>query len=163
VTEASHAPDNYLAGLARKRMGAAVLFTDTGGRVLLVEPTYKDYWEVPGGAVDADESPYDAAVREVKEELGLSVSPGPLLVVDWVPPRPDRPEGVMFVFDGGRLSRTRATEIAVPPQELAGWAWCTPPEARERLSGLLALRVEAALRARSDHHTAYLESGHRVA
>jgi hypothetical protein len=69
----------------------------------------------------------------------------------------------MFVFDGGRLSRTHAAEIAVPPQELAGWAWCTPPEARERLSGLLALRVVAALRARSDHHTAYLESGHRVA
>jgi 8-oxo-dGTP pyrophosphatase MutT (NUDIX family) len=56
-------------------MGAAVLFTDTGGRVLLVEPTYKDYWEVPGGAVDADESPYDAAVREVKEELGCPSHP----------------------------------------------------------------------------------------
>lgn len=66
-------------------MGAAVLFTDPAGRVLLVEPTYKDYWEVPGGAVDADESPYDAAMRELKEELGLSVSPGRLLVVDWVP------------------------------------------------------------------------------
>jgi hypothetical protein len=69
----------------------------------------------------------------------------------------------MFVFDGGRLSRTQAAGIVVPSQELAGWAWCTLPEARERLSGLLALRIEAALRARSDHHTAYLESGHRVA
>ena len=161
--ETSQVPAAYLASLARKRMGSAVLFTDPAGRVLLVEPTYKEHWEVPGGAVDADESPYDAAVRELKEELGLSVSPGRLLVVDWVPPRPGRTEGVMFVFDGGGLSRAQAAEIVVPPDELAGWAWCTLAEARARLSDLLARRVEAALRALSDHNTAYLESGHRVA
>jgi 8-oxo-dGTP pyrophosphatase MutT (NUDIX family) len=161
--ETSQVPGDYVASLARKRTGAAVLFTDPAGRVLLVEPTYKDYWEVPGGAVDANESPYDAAVREIKEELGLSVSPGRLLVVDWVPPRPGRTEGVMFVFDGGGLSGTQTAEIVVPPEELAGWAWCTLAAARERLSELLARRVEAALRARSDHNTAYLESGHRVA
>lgn len=163
MTETSQVPGEYIASLARKRMAAAVLFTDPAGRVLLVEPTYKDYWEVPGGAVGAGESPYDAVVRELKEELGLSVSPGRLLVVDWVPPRPGRTEGVMFVFDGGGLSGTQAAEIALPPDELAGWAWCTSAEAQERLSGLLARRVEAALRARGDRSTAYLESGHRVA
>jgi 8-oxo-dGTP diphosphatase len=161
--ENSQVPGDYMASLARKRMGAAVLFTDPAGRVLLVEPTYKDYWEVPGGAVDADESPYDAAVRELKEELGLSVPPGRLLVVDWVPPRPGRTEGVMFVFDGGELSGTQTAEIVLPPEELAGWAWCTMAEARERLSDLLARRVQAALRARNDRNTAYLESGQRVA
>lgn len=163
MTETSQVSGDYVASLGRKRMGAAVLFTDPAGRVLLVEPTYKDYWEVPGGAVDANESPYDAAVRELKEELGLSVAPGRLLLVDWVPPRPGRTEGVMFVFDGGGLSETQTAEIVVPSEELAGWAWCTLAEARECLSDLLARRVEAALRARSDRNTAYMESGHRVA
>lgn len=93
----------------------------------------------------------------------MSVSPGRLLVVDWVPPRPGRTEGVMFVFDGGGLSRTQTAEIVVPSEELAGWVWCTLVEARERLSDLLGRRVEAAVRAHSDNHTAYLESGHRVA
>ena len=37
--------------------------------------------------MEADESPYDAAVRELKEELGLTCAPGRLLAVDWVPPR----------------------------------------------------------------------------
>ena len=85
-------------------MGAGVLLSDDAGRVLLVEPTYKDDWEIPGGGVEADESPYTAAVRELKEELGLPVRPGRLLVTDWVPPRPERTEGLMLVFDGGVLA-----------------------------------------------------------
>jgi hypothetical protein len=68
--------------------------------------------------VDADESPYDAAVRELKEELGILVAPGRLLVVDWVPPRPGRTEGVMFVFYGGVLDPARGSEIHLPVEEL---------------------------------------------
>lgn len=55
------------------------------------EPTYKPYFEIPGGAVDGDESPHAAAVRELKEELGLPVLLGRLLVTDWVPPSPELP------------------------------------------------------------------------
>lgn len=153
---------DYTAGLARKRMGSAVLFTDAADRVLLVEPAYKDYWEIPGGAVEADESPYEAAARELKEELGLSVTPGRLLVADWVPPRPGRTEGVMFVYDGGRLSPDQTTQISLPPQELTGWAWCTPAEVRRRMTPLLARRVQAALEVRPGGSTAYLEFGRRV-
>jgi hypothetical protein len=43
--------EDYTATLPRKRMGAGLLLTDPSGRVLLVEPAYKDYWEIPGGAV----------------------------------------------------------------------------------------------------------------
>ena len=127
-------------------MAAAVLFRDAVGgavrdgsgdaraRMLLVEPTYKADWELPGGAVEADESPFDAARREVTEELALAVLPGRLLVVDWVPPRPGRTEGVMFVYDGGVLGPESVTAIRLPAGELRGWAWCT---ARERASRVL--------------------------
>jgi 8-oxo-dGTP pyrophosphatase MutT (NUDIX family) len=162
VVDIAKSPVDYTAGLARKRMGSAVLFTDSADRVLLVEPAYKDYWELPGGAVEADESPYEAAVRELKEELGLSVAPGRLLVVDWVPPQPDRTEGVMFVYDGRQLSPVQTSQIQVPPEELRSWAWCTPAEVRQRMTPLLASRVNAALDCRSDGSTAYLEFGRRV-
>jgi 8-oxo-dGTP diphosphatase len=143
-------------------MGSAVLLRNDDGRILLVEPIYKDYWELPGGAVDAEESPYDAAVRELKDELGLAVAPGRLLVVDWVPPRAGRTEGVMFVYDGGLMDATRTVEIHLPAGELRSWAWSTLAEAQQRLSPLLARRAIAAMEAATDGGTAYLENGNRL-
>jgi 8-oxo-dGTP pyrophosphatase MutT (NUDIX family) len=150
---------DFTATLPRKRMAAGVLFTDAVGRVLLVEPTYKESWEIPGGTVEADESPYAAAVREVGEELGLAVVPGRLLVVDWAPPFEGLTEGVKFVYSGGVLDPVGAVEIRLPADELRSWAWCTLPEADARLSELLARRVAAAARALQEGSTLYLESG----
>lgn len=48
--------DQYVATLARKRMAAGVLFRDKADRVLLLEPSYKPNWEIPGGAVEAARS-----------------------------------------------------------------------------------------------------------
>jgi 8-oxo-dGTP diphosphatase len=155
-------PGDFTATLPRKRMGSAVLLRDVGNRILIVEPTYKDHWELPGGAVEADESPYDAGVRELKEELGLSVAPGRLLVVDWVPPRAGRTDGVMFVFDGGVLDAARTIEIQLPAEELRSWAWSSLAQAGQRLSPLLARRAAAALHAASAGVTAYLENGNRI-
>jgi 8-oxo-dGTP diphosphatase len=155
--------DDFTATLPRKRMGAGALLTDDRGRVLLVEPTYKDHWEVPGGGVEADESPYAAAVRELDEELGLPVQLGRLLVTDWVPPRPDRTEGLMLIFDGGVLTPEDTARIRLPAEELRSWAWCTEQEAGERLSDLLARRIVAAVLARAENTAAYLENGFFVA
>ena len=153
---------DYTATLPRKRMGAAALLTDAAGRVLLVEPDYKPYWEIPGGVVEADESPYAAVVREIAEELALELRPGRLLVTDWVPPRDGRTEGVMFVFDGGTLTGQQAARIRVPAGELRGWAWSTEREAEQRLSALLARRIVAALEARAAGTSVYLEDGYVV-
>jgi hypothetical protein len=83
--------EQYVAGLARKRMAAGVLFRDSAGRVLLVEPSYKSDWEIPGGAVEADEPPWAAAARELAEELSWDDPLGRLLVVDHVRPQDARP------------------------------------------------------------------------
>jgi 8-oxo-dGTP pyrophosphatase MutT (NUDIX family) len=63
-------------------VAAGVLFNDGDGRVLLVNPTYKNGWEISGGYVEAGESPRAAAIREVKEELNLGVDVRNLLVLD---------------------------------------------------------------------------------
>jgi len=76
------------ASLARKWMAAGALIRDAASAVLLVDPVYKPQWEVPGGAVDAGESPLAACRRELAEEIGLDRPVGRVLTVDWIPARP---------------------------------------------------------------------------
>jgi ADP-ribose pyrophosphatase YjhB (NUDIX family) len=99
-------------------MAAGALFRDGTGRVLLVDPTYKETWDLPGGAVEAEESPHAACRREVGEELGLDRPPGRVPAVDWVPSRPERPEGLIVVYDGGVLSAEEIAAIAVDTRNL---------------------------------------------
>lgn len=51
----------------------SVLARDADGRVLLVYESDSDAWSTPGGSVEVDEAPEDAARREVLEETGLLV------------------------------------------------------------------------------------------
>lgn len=51
------------------------LVYDESGRILLVRHSEGGVWVAPGGAVDPDESPQDAVVREIWEETGLLVEP----------------------------------------------------------------------------------------
>lgn len=85
--------------------------------------------------------------------------PGRLLVTDWVPPRPERTEGVMFVYDGGTLDELGTADIQLPPDELRSWAWCDQDQIRERMSALLARRVIAALCAKAEGAMFDLENG----
>jgi 8-oxo-dGTP diphosphatase len=152
-------PDQYVASLARKRMAAGALFRDATGRVLLVDPTYKVTWDLPGGAVEAEESPHAACRREVGEELGLDRPPGRVLAVDWVPSRPERPEGLIVVYDGGVLSAEEISAIAVPGDELAGFAFVPKDEVPALVTPLLARRIAACLAAADAGTVAALENG----
>lgn len=136
--------------------GALVL--DESGRVLLVEPNYKDYWEIPGGLIEVGETPAQACAREVAEELGLTREPGRLLVVDWAP-HPTWGDRVLFVFDGGVLTEPDIAAIRLQPEELDSYVFLPPAEALDRLIPRLRRRVSAALQARLEGRTRYLEHG----
>jgi ADP-ribose pyrophosphatase YjhB (NUDIX family) len=155
--------EQYVARLPRKRLVAGVLFRDTQGRVLLVQPSYKPNWEIPGGAVEDDESPWGTAGREPIEELGLDRPVGRLLVVDYVRPQDSRPEGVVFVFDGGVLDETDVVGMVFSDGEIVSAGFYTLDEVRERVKPLLADRIIAALQAVEHGVTALCEQGHRIA
>jgi ADP-ribose pyrophosphatase YjhB (NUDIX family) len=152
-------PEEYFASLARKRMAAGALFRDAEGRVLLVDPVYRDTWGLPGGSVEADESPQAGCRREVAEELGLDRPPGRLLVVDWVPPLDVRTEGLSLVYDGGILRPAEIAAISVPADELAGFALVPPAAVAERVDPLAGRRIAACLAALASGRTLSLEDG----
>ncbi|MDX8035431.1 MFS transporter [Lentzea sp. BCCO 10_0856] len=65
-----------------------MLSREKSDRVLLLEPSYKPNWKIPGGAVEADESPWANATRELVEVFGAwwlpesrDPSPGPFDLV----------------------------------------------------------------------------------
>ena len=76
---------------------AALVFILEGGRLLLVRQAGgEQYWSLPGGLVEADETIEQAAVREVREETGLEVR---LKRVVGIYVKPD--EGVLAItFEG---------------------------------------------------------------
>ena len=55
-------------------VSAGALIYDRDRRLLILKPTYKSGWTIPGGVMEADgESPWEACQREVREETGLEV------------------------------------------------------------------------------------------
>lgn len=55
-------------------VGVLVLL-DEARRLVLLRKTCSERWEVPGGKVEIGEAARDAAVREAREELGVTISP----------------------------------------------------------------------------------------
>lgn len=144
---------------ARPRVAAGALFVDAQGRVLLVRPTYKRHWDIPGGYVEPGESPRDACIREVREEIGLSIPKIlPLLVVDWAP---NDAEGdkLLFIFDGGPLRRDEITSINLSVAEVDEWKLVLPDDIEPYLTDRLSRRIHTAIAARSQGRALYAEHG----
>lgn len=144
---------------ARKRAAADVLLRDQADRLLLVNPTYKPGWDLPGGMAEANESPHDAAVRELREELGHTPNLRQLLVVDWVPPHGPWDDLLAFVFDGGTLTDTQAAHLRPHDTELSATAFMPLETARDLLNPRLRRRLDAAVRALGSGQPAYLRDG----
>lgn len=140
-------------------MGSGALFRDGAGRVLLVQPSYKDVWEIPGGAIEPGEPPRECCRRELIEELGLDLPIGRLLVIDWLPPADALPDGWMFVYDGGVLAPEVAAQIKLPPDELLDWRFVPLDEIDTYVSEFKARRLRVAFECALRGETLDLEWG----
>jgi ADP-ribose pyrophosphatase YjhB (NUDIX family) len=145
------------AGQARKRVAADVLIRDEQGRILLVNPTYKPFWDLPGGMAEANESPRAAAERELREELGLTLKVGRLLTLDWQPPHGPWDDQLIFTFDGGSVNVALTAAMQIDDSELAEFEFLSVEESAERLRVDTAERLELALAALTSESFQYTE------
>ena len=116
---------------------AACALIDTDGRVLLAErPAGRPMaglWEFPGGKVEAGERPEETLIRELKEELAISVEEAclaPLTFASHAYPEFHllmplfvcrRWEGIVTAQEGQKLAWVRPNRLrdyAMPPADL---------------------------------------------
>ncbi|MEU2956248.1 NUDIX hydrolase [Streptomyces xanthochromogenes] len=122
---------------ARAMVGSAsaAFIQRADGRVLLVHHAGTGYWVMPGGKTDdspgGGETPRDCCEREGREETGVTVTAGRLLVVQWLPigrngAHAHNPFAChLFVF-AATIHPDALDRIQVPEGELLGWEWWDP-------------------------------------
>ncbi|WP_188188725.1 NUDIX domain-containing protein [Nonomuraea sp. SYSU D8015] len=150
--------NDFWATVNRVIAGAAAYITDEKGRVLLVDPNYRDHWNFPGGIIDAGEHPAQACAREVTEEVGLELEVGRLLTVAWVDHAPGLPYPLVnFMFDCGEVASD--VSITLQAEELDDYGFFTVEEAGRLLASHAHQRLLAAVAARESGATTYLAPG----
>lgn len=134
---------------------AAALITSPADEVLLVKPNYRELWSLPGGVLEDGEPPEEGCAREVREEIGLDLAMGPLLVLHWIAPAGLRPKPMIsFVFDGGVLSDF--SQIVLQEDEIDEFRLVPPSEFAEYLPAHMVSRVTGAIDARETGISVYL-------
>ena len=123
----------------RHPVSYTVLIDPDDGSSLLADHLKAELWLPPGGHVEPDEHPADAARREAAEELGIEpvfAQPGPaFLTVNrlWGPNNDSHVDvSLWFVLVGNR-------EMALTPDpaEFAATRWWTPAQVRTERPGRL--------------------------
>jgi 8-oxo-dGTP diphosphatase len=147
----------------RKLVTADLLVRDPQGRILLVDPTDKPTWELPGGVVAENEPPRSGAQRELREKLGLDLTPTRLLVVDYQSHTDPWDDCLTLIFNGGTLTDAQVDAIRLLDPGLAEFGFSDPSEAGERLPGPVRPRLAAACEALRFDVSRYLQDGQMLA
>jgi 8-oxo-dGTP diphosphatase len=144
--------------MATPRVAAGALIRNPEGQILLVKPTYKDGWDIPGGYVEPGESPAAACLRELKEEIGLTAELGPLLVVDWAP-HPNEGDKLLFVFDGGTMTDAETSALTPDGVEISEVRFHSTDDLHDHMPDRLARRLVLATTAAREGRSTYAEHG----
>ncbi|MEN4827926.1 NUDIX domain-containing protein [Pseudomonas sp. P39-UII1] len=105
---------------------AAALLIDPQGRTLLVRKRGTQAFMQPGGKIDAGESPVEALVRELHEELGLRIDPAQAAPMGvFSAPAANEPGFEVHA----ELFRVDTAEAVVPAAEIEEVVWVAADQA----------------------------------
>lgn len=132
---------------ARFRIGVFALI-ERDGRYLLAHRSDIDWWNLPGGGLEYDETLEEGLAREVREEVGASIEIERLVGVY---SKPRKREVVMTFL----CHLTRDSAVPGTSDEVSEVAWFLPsefptnllPKHRQRLDDALLSHGQAIIRA----------------
>ncbi|MBT2887388.1 NUDIX domain-containing protein [Streptomyces sp. McG5] len=114
-------------------VAASAVVTDDQGRVLMQRRADSGLWALPGGGMELSDTLPGTAVREVKEETGLDVTPGPLVRLT---------SGYRLRAEAAYEARLSGGTMRLDPREILDAGWYAP----DRLPpGLIASHRELIL------------------
>lgn len=122
--------DEWRSRQPKKLVGAKIVLRSTNGNILLVKPTYKPTWQLPGGVVEAGESPLAAAVREIREETGLVCDRANARLTEVIARTSEDTLLIMYEYT---KTIDEAQELAIQLEELEAYEWVAPGKVAERL------------------------------
>lgn len=119
-----HKKEHWLHTFHSRPSSAVIILEDDEERVLIVKANYKEHWTFPGGVIDLGETPMQAAIREIKEEVGLDVS-ADSLTFGWVTARHSTSiDTYQFIFKAS-LRSDAVADIVLQASEIDEWRLVT--------------------------------------
>lgn len=140
--------------IAAPETAAHAVLIDERGWVLIVQPSYKRRWHLPGGYVHIGETPTSAVTREVFEELGIRPELRGPVTVSWAPH--SGADRLLFTYTG-RLTKELRQAVSIDGAEIIGWTTLGPERLEDWLHPHVAERIRCSIKAAESGQVNYLE------
>ena len=142
--------DVWMDSLAKQISSGAVICC-VDDKVLVVKAIYKEYWTFPGGVVDADETPLQAASREVAEELGLVIPAEKLRFSHVLVADKHQLKAYHFGFET-EITQVDVDQIKLQAEELESYQLLTKQQILSGEYGLMAYTITLWAQGKTGYH-----------
>ncbi|MGN6665702.1 MAG: NUDIX hydrolase [Trinickia sp.] len=148
--------------MSERSLSCGVILLDRRGRILLAHATETSHWDIPKGQGDPGEAPIDAALRELREETGIELTPERLKDLGRFAYRRDKDlhlfaarieEGEVDLACCACTSMFPSRRNGASIPEMDAFRWAEPDEVGEFASGSLTRLFATALSLAELHQT----------
>lgn len=151
----------YFESLYKMPISAGILLFNDKRELLILKPTYREGYLIPGGGIEKNESPKEGLKREIREEIGLDLEIGEILCFNYYPNNEmdfDNAE-IQLIFYGGVLSQNEINSIVLNPEEHHSFCFVPLDEALSLVNPYLSKTIASCMKALEREKTFYLEKG----
>ena len=129
--------------VARHPIGVGVVGFNNQNQVLLLRHVFhpRAPWGIPGGWLDRNEAPADCALRELREETGISAVLGPVITI-----AKDSPPAHLGIYYEASIEEDPVSLSS----EILEWAWFNTDALPEVMLPSVRLAIETAVHSRKE-------------